>query len=674
MAELLVYQKPHVEKLLKALNKYNVAIDASDTGTGKTYCALACAQRLGLKPLIICPKAVLTSWKRAAKALNIEIEFITNYDQIISPAITSTRQQNEILQKMGLLDDNLADVNADNLVDVDADNLADVNANNLADVNADNLADVNTDNMSKTAKTKSAKSAKTKSAKSAKSDKLSALTSAKSADLAKSGKTTKKINMDVTTAKSKPYLKYCRKVFVKPGDENFVKTVKNTLDNNNEPENEGEDEPENEDIGENIDPEGGEIDFGKKDKQNKQDKQDKLKEGISTFEWTLPNNTMVIFDEVHRCKNIKTLHFKILASIKPYLGPNIKCLVLSATVADKIKFFAPVGYVLGWINDCTKYAVWLNRKSRETGFPKSKTLHHLIFPFHGSRIKISELGDLFPRNQVITECYDMENAREIEAQYEIIKKCIEDLRQKKDDAGCILAKITRARQMIELLKYPTFCELIDDHLDSDLSVVVFVNYTDTMMKLAKTFNTGSLIHGQQTEQERNKIIDDFQSNKTKLIIANIKAGGVGISLHDIHGGNQRVSIISPTWSAQDTVQTLGRIHRAEGKTTAIQKFVFCSGTIEEYICDKLKEKLDTLSTINDGILHPYSKLMEVPDSDSDSDADTDADSGSESESETESINEEIVSVDKKVKSQLKKVHKNDKKIKDKKSASEYLDV
>jgi SNF2 family DNA or RNA helicase len=127
-----------------------------------------------------------------------------------------------------------------------------------------------------------------------------------------------------------------------------------------------------------------------------------------------------------------------------------------------------------------------------------------------------------------------------------------------------------------------------------------------------------------TEDQRIKVIEDFQSNKTNIIIANIKAGGVGISLHDLHGGHPRVSIISPTWSAQDTMQTLGRIHRAEGKTPAIQKFVFCAGTIEEYICDKLREKLDNMSMINDGNLHPFPKLEIEPNTESESDEESDS--------------------------------------------------
>jgi superfamily II DNA or RNA helicase len=592
MAELLVYQKPHVEKLIKALQKYNVAIDASDTGTGKTYCALSCAKHFGLKPLIVCPKAVVTGWKRAANAFGVEIEFITNYDQIIGPSITSTAQQEKLLNEIELL--NKPD-GVDNIDDVEQIQL------------------VKTKNIKKTKK----------------SDKPEKLV---------------KINKSI-----KPHLAYCKKIFIKNDAD------KDKVENNDE------------------------VDKDKVDKVDKVDKE-KKKEVLASFSWTLPEKTLVIFDEVHRCKNVKTLHFKLLISIRNYLSESVKCLVLSATVADKIKYFAPVGYVLGWIDDCSKYAVWLNRKSRDTGFPKSKTLHHLIFPFHGSRIKISELGDLFPKNHVLSEVYEMENAKEIEIQYDIIKNCIENLRTKKDENNCILAKILRARQMIELLKYPTFCELIDDHLESDLSVVVFVNFNDTMMKLANTYNTRSLIHGKQTQVERDKVIDDFQDNKTNLIIVNIKAGGVGISLNDRHGV-QRVSIISPTWSGQDTIQCLGRIHRAESKTPAIQKFVFCAGTIEEYICDKLKDKLNTISSINDGILNPYSKLIEVPDEEYGKDRedredgikknDKDCEDCEDGENESDDDNEEFINMTKKVKKQIKKAHKNDKKVK---LASEYLNI
>jgi superfamily II DNA or RNA helicase len=63
------------------------------------------------------------------------------------------------------------------------------------------------------------------------------------------------------------------------------------------------------------------------------------------------------------------------------------------------------------------------------------------------------------------------------------------------------------------------------------------------------------------------------------MIANIRAGGVGISLQDKNGTYGRVSLISPTWSSIELKQALGRIHRAGGLTPCIQRIVYCKGRV-----------------------------------------------------------------------------------------------
>ena len=60
-----------------------------------------------------------------------------------------------------------------------------------------------------------------------------------------------------------------------------------------------------------------------------------------------------------------------------------------------------------------------------------------------------------------------------------------------------------------------------------------------------------------------------------------------------------MSIISPTWSGQDTQQALGRIHRANGKTPTIQKIIYVAETYEEHVCELMKEKLINITGIND---------------------------------------------------------------------------
>lgn len=76
------YQMPHIQAILRALLYCGAALDASDTGTGKTYAALIAYRILGIVPFVLGPKAVKNEWVRAAKAVNWHCEFL-NYEKAI---------------------------------------------------------------------------------------------------------------------------------------------------------------------------------------------------------------------------------------------------------------------------------------------------------------------------------------------------------------------------------------------------------------------------------------------------------------------------------------------------------------------------------------------------------------------------------------------------------------
>lgn len=80
---LFEYQINHVENLISALNKHNVIIDASDTGTGKTYSAMALCKEQKLDALIICPKSVIPTWFSVAETFGVNI-YVSNYERIRS--------------------------------------------------------------------------------------------------------------------------------------------------------------------------------------------------------------------------------------------------------------------------------------------------------------------------------------------------------------------------------------------------------------------------------------------------------------------------------------------------------------------------------------------------------------------------------------------------------------
>lgn len=81
-AKLKPHQVPAASRLATIINAAGAALDASGTGTGKTYAALGAVLTLGLRPLIICPKAILPGWERALKHFGIQALAVVNYDLI----------------------------------------------------------------------------------------------------------------------------------------------------------------------------------------------------------------------------------------------------------------------------------------------------------------------------------------------------------------------------------------------------------------------------------------------------------------------------------------------------------------------------------------------------------------------------------------------------------------
>lgn len=322
------------------------------------------------------------------------------------------------------------------------------------------------------------------------------------------------------------------------------------------------------------------------------------------FMFNLPRNIILIFDEAHKCKNYKSIASKLLISAK---RTNNKILLLSATIIDKIKFFKPFGSMFGLYKNTSDFIKWKNIqiKEKEKYFQCTnkdeiilRIIHNVMFPEYGSRMRKSDLGSQF-KNDIIFNCYTLENHDHVHRLYIEINKHLEDLKNR-EKRGSALTQISIARQKIEMLKVPLFMELCLDGIENGCSVLIFVNFRKTMFQLANLLDVDCLVHGKQTKEERQKSIDDFQSNIKKIIILIIESGGTGISLHDIIGGHPRLSIVSPCFSGTNLEQSMGRTDREGKQTDSVYKLVFIANTYEEKICEIAKNKLNNIKLINDG--------------------------------------------------------------------------
>ena len=302
------------------------------------------------------------------------------------------------------------------------------------------------------------------------------------------------------------------------------------------------------------------------------------------FIWSVDKTKhMIIFDEAHRCKDPKSLNAKLLLSAKGLC----KILLISATITDKSDNFYVFGFMLSLFNTIKQCRTLMADiiKNGKNNMSNTNPINLFLFPKYGSIMT----NDKLPKNIISAICYDLDsdNVKQIDQALHTVKDNLE------------ITKIIKARQTIELIKIPIFIDLANKYIESGKSIVIFVNYIETLTTLAELLNTKCIIHGQQTNEERDKNIDDFQNNKEKIIILTLQSGGQSISLHDKNGHHPRVSIISPSFSSIDLIQALGRIHRSGVKSYCYQNIIFCANTHEENICNKIKNKIKFMKDINE---------------------------------------------------------------------------
>lgn len=80
--KLLPYQTEHVKTLLEGLLNRRRVLDASDTGTGKTYAACSVAYNLELPVGVICTKASKGEWLKALSYFGLQPVFIETYEML----------------------------------------------------------------------------------------------------------------------------------------------------------------------------------------------------------------------------------------------------------------------------------------------------------------------------------------------------------------------------------------------------------------------------------------------------------------------------------------------------------------------------------------------------------------------------------------------------------------
>lgn len=329
------------------------------------------------------------------------------------------------------------------------------------------------------------------------------------------------------------------------------------------------------------------------------------------FQWDESVVCGIIFDEVHWASGHKTQNGDLVIAARRQQIPAIG---LSATVAESPLKLRAVGYALG-LHGLKGYWDWTRKYGAKPGYfggfewdqdnPTNKThmtrLHSEILPEKGVRIRKADLGDKFPKTQIIPELIDF--GTKIERVYEEMEEELVALaaRESEDEGNNPLTVRLRARQKVELLKVPVLIDIIKDAIEAGQRVAVFVNFNDTLDILVKEFadlNPAVVrgVSGAAQERARQEGVERFQADQTPLCLANTAAGGESINLQ----GKNRLALISPNDSARIMHQIFGRVNR-DGGEFSVQKILLAAGSVEEKIYANFNSKLANLAALNDGI-------------------------------------------------------------------------
>ena len=335
------------------------------------------------------------------------------------------------------------------------------------------------------------------------------------------------------------------------------------------------------------------------------------KRGKKIMTWHLPPNTLVLVDEIHKCKGPYTQNAQMLISLVTQ-GYNVHG--MSATAAEDPTEMRALGYMLN-LHSLNKskgvfksWYAWMKGHGCEQDFwgqwrlVKRSKLADVKDEMSDcvKRLTVDDMPEAFRENRIFVEPIEFKNLAKIKKAYkdlgltpEILEEYIEHGSVETSDH--VIVNIIKARQLAETLKVPDLVEIAEDLMLEGLSVVIFVSFRETVQSLCEKLQCDRIEGGQKTD--RQEVIDNFTADKTNCIVVNTAAGGTGISLHDVNGNRQRVSLISPQFSAKDHVQVLGRIHRNGMKSDALQKILVANGSVEETVLASMERRLNNLEAM-----------------------------------------------------------------------------
>ena len=163
--------------------------------------------------------------------------------------------------------------------------------------------------------------------------------------------------------------------------------------------------------------------------------------------------------------------------------------------------------------------------------------------------------------------------------------------------------IQSERQIAGVAKLPHVINFVKNIMEIEESVVVFCHHKlihKLLHESLQEFSPVSIIGG-QSDATRQDQIDKFQKGESKLMIAGIRAGNVGINLTKA----KYVIFAELDWSPAIHRQAEDRLHRIGQKNTVFAYYLIGNGTLDDHVASILVDKSYEIDAIMDETVDTY---------------------------------------------------------------------
>lgn len=303
----------------------------------------------------------------------------------------------------------------------------------------------------------------------------------------------------------------------------------------------------------------------------------------------------VIIDEIHRCKDTSTQQTKLALRIAR--GKNYRIGLTGTMVVNKPADAMPQLAIIGMNIDIKKFKARYCEGGN--GASNLNELRHMLYTNCYFRREKKEVAKDLPDKQRQTILCDITTRNE----YNIAKN---DFVKWMEDSGCddeeiarklrgeIMVRMGVLKQISAKGKINEVKEFVDEVVESGEKIIIFHNLHEIGDSLRKIYPNAVSVNGRLSAEEKQKSIDGFQQNPSiQIIICNIKAAGVGITLT----ASSRVAFVEYPWTYADCVQCEDRAHRIGQKNNVMCTYFLGDKTIDEEMYQMIQNKRHTANTI-----------------------------------------------------------------------------